>query len=210
MKMRSHSTSALLAATRRKLRRARPSSALTGGVQPAPSGDKPALDGRGSEMSVRRVVVCVTLIAAVLAVLASTLAAAPKADRPGNPNPGVVPLTAKVGGLSYSQWGDRWWQWAHSVGADESAITDMTGGPRASAGQSWKQKVFFLCQVGVGQPVLRTWRSAPRQRRAGHIPVHPNVRHVAGPASLVDCTLSGRRPWPGTWNASLRAGTAPP
>ena len=88
-------------------------------------------------MFVRRVVVCVVVLLAVFAVLTFALAA-PKAEKPGNPNPGVVPLTAKVAGMDYGQWSVRYaqWLWLRPLHAD------LLGDP--TAGQDPKSPVLFL------------------------------------------------------------------
>jgi hypothetical protein len=59
--------------------------------------------------------------AAVGLALALALAglALPTASRAqGNPNPGVAPPQSHPHGLSYAEWGARWWQWAYSFPAD--------------------------------------------------------------------------------------------
>jgi hypothetical protein len=36
------------------------------------------------------------------------------AETQGNPNPGVIPPQAHPYGLSYGEWGARWWRWAYA------------------------------------------------------------------------------------------------
>jgi len=74
------------------------------------------------------------LLVVVLAVVTSAFAA-PKSDSPGNPNPNVVPPQASFGGLTYSEWGDRWWAWEFSLPKAGHPNVDPTGA-WAYAGQS--------------------------------------------------------------------------
>jgi hypothetical protein len=39
----------------------------------------------------------------------------------------LVAPEVKVAGRSQNEWGDRWWQWAFSFGADDSPVADTTG-----------------------------------------------------------------------------------
>jgi len=75
-------------------------------------------------------------------VLLAALSAPALAAGSANPNPGVIPLNAKVGGLTYAEWGDRWWQWVFSIPADDNPLLDLTG-EKAAIGQS-PGPVFFL------------------------------------------------------------------
>ncbi len=79
-----------------------------------------------------------------------------------NPNPGVTPLNAKVGGLTYSEWGDRWWEWVLSIPEADSPLVDLTG-EKAGIGQSGD--VFFL--VGLynpaGQASVERWITVPHK-----------------------------------------------
>ncbi|MFB3883366.1 MAG: hypothetical protein ACE149_19035 [Armatimonadota bacterium] len=88
-------------------------------------------------------VVAVVCLLSSLVLLCAATAPASVAGT-ANPNPGVIPLNAKVAGLTYADWGARWWQWAVSYPSDESALSDTTG-ERAWTGQSGP--VFFLCGI---------------------------------------------------------------
>jgi len=46
----------------------------------------------------------------------------------GNPNPGVIPINASVGGMSYGDLGDAWWRWLVSV-PDSALIGPGALGP---------------------------------------------------------------------------------
>ena len=59
----------------------------------------------------------------------------------GNPNPGVSPPNAKSHGLTYGEWGTRWWAWVLSIPQDQDPIDDTTG-QLAALGQSGP--VWFL------------------------------------------------------------------
>jgi hypothetical protein len=62
-------------------------------------------------MSVRRFVVCMTAVGALVALLLVPAWAGAK----GNPNPGVTPINASIGGMSYGDLGDAWWRWLVSI-----------------------------------------------------------------------------------------------
>jgi len=61
----------------------------------------------------------------------------------GNPNPQVIPLNAKVGGLTYGDWGDGYWSWQFSIPAPECPVLNGAG-PGQVAGP-----VFMLSNVPV-------------------------------------------------------------
>src|SRR5207248_11529540 len=57
----------------------------------------------------------------------------------GNPNPGVAPPGSTPHGVSYPEWGGKWWAWASSIPMDENP---NPAGRFFDVGQSgW---VFFL------------------------------------------------------------------
>lgn len=93
-----------------------------------------------------RYLLCVLVL---VGVLACVTVPAPAKDV-GNPNPGVIPLNANVGGLTYSEWGDAWWSWVHSIPAADNPLLDLTG-EKAGVGQS-PGPVFFLVGALTGQP----------------------------------------------------------
>jgi len=62
----------------------------------------------------------------------------------GEPNPGLLPITAKVHGMGYAEWGERWLAWLYSL--PQSA--DRAANP--SLGQDPKSPVFFLLSWGSG------------------------------------------------------------
>lgn len=72
----------------------------------------------------------------------------------GNANPGVIPSQAKPHGLSYGQWGARWWQWALSFSAADVPYFNTGGAVDLSAGQSGK--VWFLAGANYGLTGPRT------------------------------------------------------
>jgi len=80
----------------------------------------------------------------LVAAMAVTLALAipmtvARAQRGGNPNPGVLPPNSRPFGLTYGQWSAKWWQWAFSLPVDHHPLYDTAD---CSAGQSGK--VWFL------------------------------------------------------------------
>ena len=70
-----------------------------------------------------------------------------------NPNPGVIPPHARPYGLSYGEWGARWWRWAYSFPLAQfpplqSGEVDCSLG---QSGSAW----FLASTVGQG-PVTRS------------------------------------------------------
>jgi hypothetical protein len=56
-------------------------------------------------------------------------------------NPGVAPIEEKHYGLTYSDWAERWWNWAVGIPADKNPLKDPTG-ERCAIGQ--EGPVWFL------------------------------------------------------------------
>jgi hypothetical protein len=79
-----------------------------------------------------------TMIALVLATADGRATGDKEKDKD---NPGVYPLTEKVGGKSYAEWSAAWWQWGLAAPKDKNPIADETG-KYAEAGQSGP--VWFL------------------------------------------------------------------
>ena len=117
-------------------------------------------------------------------VLLAALSAPALAAGSANPNPGVIPLNAKVGGLTYADWGDRWWQWVFSIPADDNPLLDLTG-EKAAIGQSGD--VFFL--VGLwnpaGQATVERWVTVPRNTTL----FLPTINYVWWKAEVCQCDL---------------------
>jgi hypothetical protein len=94
-----------------------------------------------------------------LAVLSAVAAGWALAASGGNPNPGVVPIGARVGGLTYSDWGDAFWQWVVSTPAADCPLLDGAGpdqfsGPvflLANAGAVPGESNIAECSVNVGR-----------------------------------------------------------
>jgi hypothetical protein len=84
----------------------------------------------------RTLLVVVSVVVALLLVAPTTMVRAGS-----NPNPGVLPPNSHPGGLTYAQWGARWWQWALSIPYPTNPLFD-TPGADCSAGQS--NDVWFL------------------------------------------------------------------
>jgi hypothetical protein len=64
-------------------------------------------------------------LAAVM--IAALIAPGGHASAGGNANPGVIPPNAKFHGLSYGEWGARWWQWIASFPIPTNPALDQTG-----------------------------------------------------------------------------------
>ncbi len=87
----------------------------------------------------KRCLLCVLILTAVSALAPVPILAADS----GNPNPGVIPPTAKVADqngvpLTYADWGDRYTQWRFSV----PCSADLLANP--SLGQDPASPVFFV------------------------------------------------------------------
>jgi hypothetical protein len=82
----------------------------------------------------------------VLVALSITMAAPALSAPAGERNPGVIPLSAKVGGLTYAEWGDRWVRWwaAFPLSVDPLANPGL--------GQDPASPVFFLPSAN-GPPI---------------------------------------------------------
>jgi hypothetical protein len=95
--------------------------------------------------------VIVTMVILGLMMLAPIAAAA------ANPNPNVLPPNSKPYGLTYGEWGAKWWKWAFSIGLSENPLVDDTG-DNAANGQSGP--VWFLagkmCTLPCGNPDVAT------------------------------------------------------
>jgi hypothetical protein len=76
-------------------------------------------------------------------VLASACAATPDASElarqqgRGNPNPTIVPFGAHPDGLSYAEWGARWFQWQFSLPADANPVVDTADCSAGQVGHVW-------------------------------------------------------------------------
>jgi hypothetical protein len=62
-----------------------------------------------------------------------------------NTNPSVIPPNAKAHGMSYGEWGAKWWQWALSLPVNKNPFFDETGCTNGAQGQSGP--VWFLTGV---------------------------------------------------------------
>src|SRR5262249_5180929 len=89
---------------------------------------------------------------AVWALACGVLPAAAQAGGEGNPNPGVLPPQSNAHGMSYAQWGDRWWLWNYSIPLPFNPVQDTTG---AYAGVGQSGPVWFLAGTSGGN-VVRT------------------------------------------------------
>ena len=84
--------------------------------------------------------------AAVLLLILVTLAAVPYDAQAANGNPRVIPPDAKYRGLTYGEWGARWWQAAFALPLMDGDHPVISGG--AFGGEDG---VLFLAAV-VGSP----------------------------------------------------------
>jgi hypothetical protein len=66
----------------------------------------------------------VLLLLVALAVLSSDA----RADERGNPNPGILPPNARFRGLTYGEWGAKWWQAAFDLPVVDGDHPLISGG----------------------------------------------------------------------------------
>jgi hypothetical protein len=64
-----------------------------------------------------------------------------------NRNPRVQPTTGHPYGMTYGEWGARWWQWVDAIPADSNPLLDATG---ASCGIGQSGPVWFLAGTTGG------------------------------------------------------------
>jgi hypothetical protein len=97
----------------------------------------------------------------VTGVMLAVLLLAPRAvtHAASTQNPGVLPPNSHPHGLTYAQWGARWWQWAFSIPVPGNPLIDQTGA-YCGAGQSGS--VWFLAGAWNGStPLTRTCTVPP-------------------------------------------------
>jgi hypothetical protein len=90
---------------------------------------------------------CARVLLVLVTLGLVTLAAVPydAQAQGGNKNPGVIPPHAKFRGLSYGEWGARWWSTALSIPVVEGSHPVISGG--AFGGDNG---VLFLAGIGGG------------------------------------------------------------
>jgi hypothetical protein len=74
-------------------------------------------------------------------------------------NPGILPPQARVCGLTYGQWGARWWQWVYNIPNATNPVGDTNGqfaaldqhGPVWFLAGSWGDKVERTVTVPAGK-----------------------------------------------------------
>jgi hypothetical protein len=95
-----------------------------------------------------------TIMILVLMVLAQTMVASADIGHLDiNPNPAILSPDSKHYGLTYGEWGVKWWQWVYSIPLKDNPLVDETGA-HAANGQSGD--VWFLagkyCTSPCGSP----------------------------------------------------------
>jgi len=132
----------------------------------------------------------IVLAVVAMALLGSTMAFA------DNINPGVLPIDAKLGGQTYGQWSENWWQWAYSV------KSSTLGNCPQETGRMW-----FL----DGAPVLTT----PAQTLTGSQPTETTPFSCTVPAGknimfpLFNAEQSVAEAEAGTTTGNLPGSTCP-
>jgi hypothetical protein len=64
----------------------------------------------------------------------------------------IIPVNANAYGNTYGEWSAEWWQWALSIPAANSPISDTTG---ANCTQRQSGPVFYLAGTSGGHAVTR-------------------------------------------------------
>src|SRR6266702_1287407 len=73
----------------------------------------------------RRLVIAVSFM--LLMTLSLPLTMLPRTAFADNINPGVLAIDATLGGLTYGQWSEKWWQWAFSVTTFDDCTVNQSG-----------------------------------------------------------------------------------
>jgi hypothetical protein len=96
------------------------------------------------DVAIRR---CLAMASLILVLVVGT----PSTAVAKNLNPGVLPPNARPHGMTYGEWGARWWQWALAAPVPDNPLLDPTG-EDCAVGQSGK--VWFLAgTLGSGTVV---------------------------------------------------------
>jgi hypothetical protein len=84
-----------------------------------------------------------------------------RSDVGTNPNPVILPVGSNPYGLSYGEWGARWWQWAFSFPVDSHPLLDTAGCDAGQSGPVWFLGGSFAsataernCTVPAGKSLL--------------------------------------------------------
>lgn len=104
---------------------------------------------------------------AVVMVVTAFFMASPMAFA-DNINPGVLAIDAKLGGRTYGQWSENWWQWAYSVKSSTlgncpqesgrmwflAGAPVLTTGAQIHAGSQSTTTTPFNCTVPAGKNIM--------------------------------------------------------
>lgn len=115
----------------------------------------------------------------------------------GNPNPGIIPIHARYGGLTYEEWVIRWWQWEFDPG---TGATSPFCDPEAYFAVGQSGPVWFLpgwsC-VGPGERVSNVALPAGKALLLGcpawgsPVPLSKEYILSVTPLNLVEINLDG-------------------
>ena len=106
----------------------------------------------------------VALVMAVSFVLMLLLASPGLATSKAYPR--IIPPQAKPHGMTYADWGARWWKWLYGIPASVSPVLDDTG---ANAAQGQSGPVWFW-PGPILKPSLVSW---PPSGRSPSRPARP-------------------------------------
>ena len=72
-----------------------------------------------------------------------------------NPNPGIIPPTAKAYGMTYGEWSAKWWQWAFSLPVDQNPFFDEEGDCSNGANGQFGPVWFLTGVINVSGTAVR-------------------------------------------------------
>lgn len=106
----------------------------------------------------------------------------------------IFPLDSKPYGLTYEDWGYKWWQWFVSFTADKSPLNDQTG-EKCTNGQN-NTDVWFL--TGTGSGAVKRSCSIPEGKAilvsvAGNSCSYLEYPNLHSESELRDCAVAGNQ-----------------
>lgn len=106
----------------------------------------------------------------------------------------IFPLDSKPYGLTYQDWGYRWWQWFVSFPSDKSPLNDESGA-KCTNGQN-NTDVWYL--TGTGSGTVKRSCSIPEGKAilasvAGNSCSYTEYPNLHSESELRDCAVAGNQ-----------------
>src|SRR2546425_12917479 len=90
----------------------------------------------------------------LLMTMSLPLTMLPRTAFADNINPGVLDIGATLGGLTYGQWSEKWWQWAFSVTTFDDCTVNQSGQMWFLAGSTDGKIDNRNCTVPSGKNIM--------------------------------------------------------